>query len=79
MTRVMLALVLLGNGVAAGVMVSTVIGIVPMTLIMPYDRYIDTIRFLWPRYDPFMPVELAPWRRQLIIWRAAKRPRHIFR
>jgi len=30
-------------------------------------------------YDPFTPVELAPWRRQLIIWRAAKRPRHIFR
>jgi phytoene synthase len=30
-------------------------------------------------YDPFTPVELAPWLRQLIIWRAAKRPRHIFR
>jgi len=30
-------------------------------------------------YEPFTPVELAPWRRQLIIWRAAKRPRHIFR
>jgi phytoene synthase len=30
-------------------------------------------------YDPFTPVELAPWRRQLILWRAAKRPRRIFR
>jgi 15-cis-phytoene synthase len=29
-------------------------------------------------YDPFTPLELAPWRRQLIIWRAARRPRHIF-
>ena len=30
-------------------------------------------------YDPFTPVELAPWRRQLIIWRAAKQPGRIFR
>src|SRR5262249_30416109 len=30
-------------------------------------------------YALFTPVELAPWRRQLILWRAAKRPRRIFR
>jgi hypothetical protein len=30
-------------------------------------------------YDPFTPVEIAPWRRQLIVWRAARWPRHIFR
>jgi 15-cis-phytoene synthase len=30
-------------------------------------------------YDPFIPVEIAPWRRQLIIWRAARQPRRIFR
>jgi len=30
-------------------------------------------------YDPFTPVEIAPWRRQLIIWRAARQPRRIFR
>jgi phytoene synthase len=30
-------------------------------------------------YDPFVPVAIAPWRRQLIIWRAARRPRRIFR
>jgi phytoene synthase len=30
-------------------------------------------------YDPFTPFELAPWRRQLIIWRAARRPSSIFR
>jgi phytoene synthase len=29
-------------------------------------------------YDPFVPVAIAPWRRQLIIWRAARRPRRIF-
>jgi 15-cis-phytoene synthase len=30
-------------------------------------------------YDPFAPIEIAPWRRQLIIWRAARRPRRMFR
>jgi phytoene synthase len=30
-------------------------------------------------YDPFMPIEIAPWRRQLSIWRAARAPRRIFR
>jgi len=29
-------------------------------------------------YDPFVPVELAQWRRQWLIWRAAKRPGRIF-
>lgn len=56
MLRILLPLVLLSNGVAAGVMVSTVIGIVPMTLVLPYEQYVDFIRFLWPRYDPVMPI-----------------------
>jgi 15-cis-phytoene synthase len=30
-------------------------------------------------YDPFTPIEVAPWRRQLRIWRAARSPRRIFR
>jgi hypothetical protein len=30
-------------------------------------------------YDPVVPVELAPWRRQWLIWRAARRPSRIFR
>jgi phytoene synthase len=30
-------------------------------------------------YDPFAPVEITPWRRQWIIWRAARRPYRIFR
>jgi len=29
-------------------------------------------------YDPFVPVELAQWRRQWLIWRAAGRPTRIF-
>lgn len=44
------------NGVAAGIMLSTVVGVVPMMLTQPYARYVQTVRFLWPRYDPLMPV-----------------------
>jgi len=29
-------------------------------------------------YDPFLPVEIAPWRRQWLIWRAARRPQRMF-
>jgi phytoene synthase len=29
-------------------------------------------------HDPFVPVEIAPWRRQLLIWRAARRPQRMF-
>jgi phytoene synthase len=30
-------------------------------------------------YDPFVPVEIPLWRRQWLIWRAARRPARIFR
>ncbi len=29
-------------------------------------------------YDPFVPLEIAPWRRQWLIWRAARRPQRMF-
>ncbi len=29
-------------------------------------------------YDPFVPVAIAPWRRQWLIWRAARWPQRIF-
>ena len=29
-------------------------------------------------YDPFTPIEIAAWRRQLILWRAARWPRRMF-
>jgi 15-cis-phytoene synthase len=29
-------------------------------------------------YDPFVPAEIAPWRRQWLIWRAARQPARIF-
>ena len=29
-------------------------------------------------YEPFVPVEIAQWRRQWLIWRAARRPARMF-
>jgi len=29
-------------------------------------------------YDPFRPIEVAPWRRQWLIWRAARQPGRLF-
>jgi hypothetical protein len=56
MIRGMVLVALLANGLGAGVMLSTAIGMVPMTLALPYDRYVEMIQFMWPRYDPFMPI-----------------------
>ena len=52
----LLAVAVLASGLGTGVMLSTVIGMVPMTLALPYDRYVEMIQFMWPRYDPFMPL-----------------------
>jgi uncharacterized membrane protein len=49
-------LTLLANGIGAGVMFSTVIGLAPLSLALPYENYVRTIQFLWKRYDPFMPI-----------------------
>jgi uncharacterized membrane protein len=54
--RILVPLALLANGIAVGVMVSTVIGLAPMSLAVPYPTYVGTIQFLWKRYDPFMPI-----------------------
>ncbi len=39
---------------------------------------VPTILARMTRDDPFAPNELSPWRRQWLIWRAARRPRRIF-
>lgn len=44
------------NGIATGIMLSTVVGIVPMFLTLPYRGYVQSVQFLWPRYDPLMPI-----------------------
>jgi 15-cis-phytoene synthase len=44
--------------------------LLPLALVRPWlDRS--------ERSDPFAPVELAPWRRQWLIWRAARNPARI--
>jgi uncharacterized membrane protein len=50
------ALAVVGNGIAAGIMASTVIGVVPYMLVAPYPEYVRMVRFFWPRFDPIMPL-----------------------
>jgi uncharacterized membrane protein len=54
-TNAVEALTLLANGSAAGIMLSTVIGVAPLFLSLPYTRYVQTVQFLRPRFDPAMP------------------------
>ncbi|MDG4820755.1 DUF1772 domain-containing protein [Asanoa sp. WMMD1127] len=56
MTEIAALVALVGNGLTFGVMLATAMGIVPFTLVLPYRQYVQTIQFLWPRYDPFMPI-----------------------
>ncbi|MBO0866936.1 MAG: DUF1772 domain-containing protein [Micromonosporaceae bacterium] len=55
LTHPVAVLASLVNGVAAGIMLSTVLGIAPMFLALPYRQYVQTVQFLWHRYDPVMP------------------------
>ena len=54
-TEAVEALTLLANGSAAGIMLSTVIGVAPLFLSLSYTRYVQTVQFLRPRFDPAMP------------------------
>lgn len=54
--RLLLGVAILASGLGTGVMLSTVVGMVPMTLALPYERYVEMIQFMWPRYDPMMPI-----------------------
>lgn len=53
---VLAAIAVILNGIALGIMSSTVIGIVPYMLAQPYGSYVRMVQFLWPRFDPVMPV-----------------------
>ena len=44
------------NGVAAGIMLATVIGVVPLFVASDYGQYVRMVQFMWPRYDPTMPI-----------------------
>jgi 15-cis-phytoene synthase len=47
--------------------------LLPLALIGPELRAMDR-----RDYDPFRPKPLPPWRRQWLLWRAARNPRRIF-
>jgi uncharacterized membrane protein len=80
MIRILVPLLLAVSGLSAGVMWSTVIGMVPLTMRMPYDQYVQTIKFLWPRYDPFMPIVnvAAAATAAVLAFTAAQAPRLLF-
>ncbi|MEW9547194.1 anthrone oxygenase family protein [Nonomuraea sp. NPDC050783] len=56
MLDVLAPLTLLGSGLAAGILLSTTLGIIPLMETFPADRYVYSHRYLWGRYDPFMPI-----------------------
>jgi hypothetical protein len=56
MISLLVPLALLANGVAAGVMLGNAIGLGAFAIELPYARYVDLIKFMWPRYDPLLPI-----------------------
>ena len=60
-------------GLADGVPAATLPAFLPAALVRPV---LD--RMQRRDYDPFVPIELMPWRRQWLLWRAARRPSRIF-
>ena len=55
MSQVLVPLVLLLNGLAAGVLVGTQLGGFPLLESLPPERYVEAHAFFSTRYDPFMP------------------------
>ncbi|MEV6599725.1 DUF1772 domain-containing protein [Actinoplanes sp. NPDC051346] len=56
LVAVLLPLVLLANGLAAGVLLGTQLGGFPLMAALPLDRYVHAHAFFSTRYDPFMPI-----------------------
>jgi uncharacterized membrane protein len=48
--------VLIGNGITAGVLFCVALSVVPALASMPVDRYVEAHRLLGRNYDPAMPV-----------------------
>lgn len=59
MLQVFVPLVVLANGLAAGVLVGTQLGGWPLLVALPPERYVQAHAFLATRYDPFMPACLV--------------------
>jgi phytoene synthase len=58
---------------AAGMPVAGLPALLPVALVR---RVLD--RMERADYDPFVPAEMPQWRRQWLLWRAARRPSRIF-
>ena len=59
MIELLAPVVLLANGLAAGVLAGAVLGGLPLLLQLPVDRYVHAHGFFGTRYDPFMPICLV--------------------
>ncbi|ONI77911.1 hypothetical protein ALI144C_31400 [Actinosynnema sp. ALI-1.44] len=59
MVAAVVSVVLLTNGLAAGVLTGTLLGGWPLLSSLPPDRYVQAHAFFSTRYDPFMPICLA--------------------
>jgi hypothetical protein len=55
MVPALVPLVLFANGIAAGIMLGNAMGPAALALRLSYARYVDLIKFMWHRYDPFVP------------------------
>ncbi|MCF6470004.1 DUF1772 domain-containing protein [Nonomuraea sp. MG754425] len=53
--EIVVSLVLLANGLSAGVLLGTQLGGWPLLASLPPDRYVHAHAFFSTRYDPFMP------------------------
>lgn len=56
MSSFLLALALLGTGLAAGGLMISALGGAPLLLTLPTDQYVPIHQFLVTRFDPFMPI-----------------------
>jgi uncharacterized membrane protein len=54
--QLLVPITLTGTGMAAGGLMITVLGGVPLLLRLPTDQYVPIHQFLVTRFDPFMPI-----------------------
>src|SRR6266567_5777569 len=59
MIHVLLPLLLLANGMAAGGLMIALLGGAPLQFVLPVDSYVVVQQFLTTRFDPFMPICLV--------------------
>lgn len=57
--QILLPIAVLANGLASGGLMISVLGGVPLLMILPTRQYVPVHQFLVTRFDPFMPISLA--------------------